>query len=130
MKLRAKKSSKSMNKSSSGRLNGGGGGGNKRKTDDDDEDDEDDDDDDDEDEDEDDEEEEDENEEQANSGDKAAPRMKSQFLATSALDDPILVTHARCLSEGILSAWKRRIGPKQYPVKELWIFWYLLTQFS
>jgi hypothetical protein len=128
LKLRAKKSSKSMNKSSSGRLNGGGGEGNKRKTDDDDEDDEDDDDDDDEDED--DEEEEDENEEQANSGDKAAPRMKSQFLATSALDDPILVTHARCLSEGILSAWKRRIGPKQYPVKELWIFWYLLTQFS
>lgn len=122
MKLRAKKSSKSMNKSSSGRLNGGGGGGDKRKTDNDDEDDDDDDEDDDDDDD--DEEEEDENEEQANSGDKAAPRMKSQFLATSSLDDPILVTHARCLSEGILSAWKRRIGPKQYPIKELWIFWY------
>lgn len=55
---------------------------------------------------------------------KSAGQLKSQLLTTTSVDDPILVTHAKCIAEGILCSWKRRFGPKQQPIKELWIFWF------
>lgn len=127
-----------MNKSQS-RLNGSGAAKTKMSgfdEDDDSDDDSDDDDDDEDDEDSDD----DDNDQKTNSrtaagamgasnvksagGSAAGGPLKSQFLATTSIDDPILVTHANCIAEGILCSWKRRPGPKQQPVKELWIFWF------
>lgn len=83
-----------------------------------------DDEDDDDDDDEDDEDDDDEDGEEGESDAAANTRLKSPFVPTSALDDPVLVTHAKCLADGILSSWKRRLVPqRQQLVKELWIFW-------
>ena len=44
----------------------------------------------------------------AKSGDDAPPAgLKSSTLFTSSVNDPILLTHAKCMNEDILSAWKR-----------------------
>ena len=58
-----------------------------------------------------------------------------QSLLTSSVNDPVLVTHAKCLKEDILSALKRvpvaaaadhkaTSTPAAQFRKELWIFWY------
>lgn len=145
--MRAKRSKSKRNKSNAC-LNGSGtaAGAAKRKVgvgsafddeEDDDDDDEDSDDDDDEDDDSDDsdddsnDDEDDENQTRNAATKTSLPKtkpaepLKSQFLSTTSIDDPILVTHAKCISEGILCSWKRRAGGStRQPVKELWIFWF------
>jgi hypothetical protein len=54
--------------------------------------------------------------------DSAANRLRSPFISTTSVNDPVLVTHAKCLAEDILCSWKRRLAQKQS--KELWIFWF------
>lgn len=54
--------------------------------------------------------------------DSATNRLRSPFISTTSVNDPVLVTHAKCLAEDILCSWKRRLAQKQS--KELWIFWF------
>jgi len=41
------------------------------------------------------------------SSDNLTDGIKSSTLFTSSVNDPILLTHAKCMNEDILSAWKR-----------------------
>ena len=78
--------------------------------------DDDDDDDDDDDSDEEDEEDEDENQAKAESTaqekvqstpKQSGEQEESKYLHTTSTNDPILITHAKCLGEDILCSWKR-----------------------
>lgn len=73
-------------------------------------------------------------------------KQKSQFINTTCINDPVLLTHSKCLNEDILCSWKRveasslqnqqqqqQQEPQQSATplddedsfkKELWIFWY------
>ena len=84
-------------------------------------DDDDDDEDDDENEDEESEEETNNNEQQENKNQSTPKPQTSQqqedskYLHTTSMNDPILITHAKCLNEDILCSWKRvPVAPQQF----------------